>query len=354
MNQIPLLKPNLPTPEEFSPFLQASYADHHFSNFGPAERWFTTRMSVKLNAPVVCATNATIGLTALLKSVIPDGRFCNVLIPNFTFAATAHSVRLAGYNPLLLDVDEHGVIKEEDIVEAYHKDGKDIGAFIVVFPLGYSVDVSKYLRLADRLNTVCIFDAAAAFGVPVPGHLNAVYSLHATKAFGIGEGAIVTTSDDHIASRVKSCLNFGFDEEQRVVGWGINGKMSEFQAAIAGAVANNFLHSQDLRSKVRAIYESELSEFVLWNRTSGLQVFPIAVPAKDRDALSKYLTNKGISNKAYYKCIDDQPYFSRCFRWGSLSASHALSKKVLCIPFYDSLSQSEQGYIIDMIRGYFA
>ena len=157
-------------------------------------------------------SNATIALEVALKAF--ELKDCDILMPSFTFAATAHSVLNSGNTPVLVDIDDDLCLS---ILDAEHKITPNTKAMIVVQALGYVCDYKKYEEFAKDNNLILIFDSAAVLGANYSddtkvGHGGdcEIFSLHITKTFGIGEGALVTGKDQSFLSKCSEIINFGF------------------------------------------------------------------------------------------------------------------------------------------------
>lgn len=345
--KIPFIKPNPPNIEEISRKLKKSYSSSWFSNNGPAVQKLTAKYQNVYTGPnIVLVNNATTGLIVLLKSLGLKNK--DVLVPSFTFPATVQAIQIAGFKPVFIDICPDLYMCPEK-TESALKNGK-VGAIMPVFPLGFDIPDEKFRSLAKRYNVECVFDAAACFGMKsITG--NVVYSLHITKSNGIGEGGIVECEDPQVLEKVKKAINFGL-ENDITVQWGMNGKMSEFQAAVGLASYGKIRANSKARQSRFKRYIKEINNDLIvpmdWD--NNYQTFPVLMHEDLRDKFKQHLDVAGIGNKVYYRALHEQPYFQGTLHFGSLDMSSLASKRVLCLPLYDTLIRDEQTYIIRKIN----
>ena len=232
---IPIMKPRLPRIEKVTPYLQSMDERRIYSNNGhllkTLEQRFAEVLHINKSNVVLCA-NATLGLQGLCQ-LSPAHEF---QIPSFTFAATGLIGQKSGKPFILLDI--HPDSWEIDISQI--KPDSSVGV-VTVAPFGKSLDINKYENISNL-----IVDAAASLGYymqnPVKLNMNQsfVFSLHATKVLGIGEGGIAVFGDPEKANEFRSWINFGFSGSRDSKILGTNAKMSEMQAAYGHAVLDNW------------------------------------------------------------------------------------------------------------------
>jgi dTDP-4-amino-4,6-dideoxygalactose transaminase len=181
----------------------------------------------------VAVTNGTTALEIAARAAGLEGE---VLVPAFTFVATAHALRWIGLEPVLCDVepDTHNLDPEaaEQLVS-----GRTT-AILAVHLWGRPCNVAGLSAVAERHGLKLIFDASHAFGCSHGGRMIGgfgdaeVFSFHATKVLNSFEGGAIVTNDDELAARVRLIKHFGFSDYDEVASLGINGKMSEVAAAM--------------------------------------------------------------------------------------------------------------------------
>jgi dTDP-4-amino-4,6-dideoxygalactose transaminase len=354
---IPLLKPNLPKPSKWARYIKKSYETFTFANTGPCTSLLEERLQKYLNVnfkPVLMC-NATIGLTVVLESLglTSDSE---VLMPSFTFSATAHSVLNAKLKPVLVDCDLDSFL---DLENAKSKITKNTKVMVVVQALGFSCDYKKYEKFCKKHNLKLIFDSAALLGAKYSdGKMvgNAgdfeVFSLHATKTFGIGEGCLVTSKNRKSLDLIRQQINFGFKQGYSVT-YGNNAKISEFHSAIGNAVLDSIESKIKKKERVANLYKKYLKDcnVCFFNHNSAYQVFPLVFKdKKTRDKINKILSNMKIGTRIYYVPIHVQPFFKNLNVADSFKNSDYLFNRILCVPFFETLKESEVKKISELIN----
>jgi dTDP-4-amino-4,6-dideoxygalactose transaminase len=355
--KIPVLKPNPPQIKDWAKYLADSYESNTFSNNGPCVKMLEERFKTYLNLDniPVLMNNATIGLTVAIKA--HDLKNCDILIPSFTFSATAHSVLNAECNPILVDIEEesfHLCLKNaEDKLTGNTK------ALIVVQSLGYVCDYKKYEEFAKKHGLILIFDSAAALGASYNDETKLgsagdceIFSLHITKTFGIGEGCLVTSKNSNFIDKCRKIINFGFTNNVSTLA-GTNAKCSEFHAAIGLSVMDTIDNKINIKKQKHDYYQQKFSTSsikTIKNVNSGYQVYPIILSNKEeRDLVVEALNKKGISTRIYYIPVHTQPFFKDNLIFNDLLNTENIADRVLCIPFYETITNEEMDEVFDGI-----
>jgi len=204
------------------------------TNNGPLVQEFEARVAALAGVPhAVAMCNATVALQVLLRALDLSGE---VILPSFTFVATAHAVVWEGLTPIFADVDPVTHNLDPARVEALIT--PQTSAILGVHLWGRPCAVDALTELAGRHRVRLVFDAAHAFGCtsrgrPLGSFGDAeVYSFHATKAVHAVEGGAVVTANAALAERLRKMRNFGFAGFDHVVSLGTNAKMHEFSAGV--------------------------------------------------------------------------------------------------------------------------
>lgn len=204
------------------------------TNNGPYVLEFERRIEEICEVPhCIAVCNATIGLELVIRSLDLSGE---VIVPSFTFVATAHALQWLGLTPVFCDVDPltHTIdpARVEELITPRTT------AIFGVHTWGRSCDVEALQEIANRHGLKLIFDAAHAFASSHQGAMIGsfgdaeVFSFHATKFLNTFEGGAITTRDPGLASRLRSARNFGFSGLDLVTSPGTNAKMTEISAAM--------------------------------------------------------------------------------------------------------------------------
>jgi dTDP-4-amino-4,6-dideoxygalactose transaminase len=207
-------------------------------------RWLTNRglyvqefeqcLAEKLGVKhCITMCNGTVALEIVARALNLTGE---VIVPAFTFVATAHALQWQEITPVFCDIDPgtHNIDPHQAELMITPRTSGIIGVHI----WGRPCDIEALTEIADRHNLKLLFDAAHAFGCSYKGQMignfgNAeVFSFHATKFFNTFEGGAVATNDDELAAKIRLMQNFGFAGLDNVIYIGTNGKMSEVSAAM--------------------------------------------------------------------------------------------------------------------------
>lgn len=238
MPRIQCLIPDLPSPADIAAYLEEMAAARWYSNFGPLNSRFQEEIIQFLvahslanaEAEALTCSSATAGLELALRALELPAK-AKVLVPALTFPASALAVLSAGLTPVFCDVDDESWMLEPDIAEAAL--GQGIVAVMPVTTYGRPLPTAPWQAFSEKTGCHVVVDAAASLGQQdTRGSLTFVFSLHATKPFGVGEGGLIVSSDKKLLDSAKSLSNFGFLGPAGVIqARGINAKMGEYYAA---------------------------------------------------------------------------------------------------------------------------
>ncbi|MEP6956421.1 MAG: DegT/DnrJ/EryC1/StrS family aminotransferase [Chthoniobacterales bacterium] len=355
--RFPSIRPVLPRIEHWAPFLNASYQTRWFSNFGPVVRQFEAALTARFCHPgeVMLSTNsATSGIAAALVALGVRGP---VIIPAFTFPATASAVVMAGAEPTVLDVDlETGCLALPLLEEALCAEKCD--AVVLVAPFGIQQDFTAWFKLCDRHGAALVIDNAAGLGVPessLPGaRCFEVYSMHATKSFAIGEGGAIRAGAEH-AEALRRALNFGLrGPNTREDCWGINGKLPEVSAAIGLAVLHDLDETMARRRAGAQRYLELLRDFpqvrsFAGSREGPWQVFPMLLPSA---VVTERLVTRAAAlglhiRRGYEPSLEDWP---RTRKFTPCPNALILAERMASLPVYADATDAEMNEMEEIVR----
>lgn len=369
MDYIPFLRPSVPTVDTYLHRLQAIDASHYYSNYGPLNTEFESRMvaeSFSGEGHALTVSNATAGLALALRLLgRPGARF--VPVPSFTFAATALAIRWAGYEPYFVDVDPTTwVVDADKLVDVVSALGSDCAAVMPYATFGIAMDLAPYEQLQNA-GVPVIVDAAASLGTVVGGKQfgtgfsgTVVYSMHATKPFSVGEAGLIYSNDAEAIAMLRRGGNFGFNAGRAAELDGFNTKMSEMTAAVALSTLDSFASRMDSRASVHRAYTDAFaangmsSEWVtqpLIGRPAH-QFFPVLCPAGKRgDDVVEALESRSIQARRYFApACHEQPVFADA-RHGDLSNTTVLSERIVSLPLWDGLTNDQVERIVEALAG---
>ncbi|CDN58640.1 dTDP-4-amino-4,6-dideoxy-D-glucose aminotransferase VioA [Burkholderia cenocepacia] len=362
--RIYVTQPHLPPLEEFLPYLEKIWESRTLTNGGPFHQQFERALCEYLDVPYLSLfANGTLALVTALQALRITGE---VITTPYSFVATAHSLLWNGIKPVFVDVDPRTLNLDPAKIEAAIT--PQTTAIMPVHCYGHPCDVDAIQKIADNYNLRVIYDAAHAFGVRTGGdsvlkHGDlSILSFHATKVFNTFEGGAIICPDAKTKQRIDHLKNFGFVDEVTVVASGINGKMSEVNAAFGLLQLQHIDDALARRQEIDARYRELLRDIPgirclpdAGEIAANYAYFPILVEPEyslSRDALYTQFRNRDIYVRRYFHpLISDFPMYR-----GLPSASRAnlpvaadASMKVLCLPIYPALTEYDLRRIVGVI-----
>lgn len=358
-------QPHLPPLEEFLPYLEKIWESKMLTNIGPFHQQLEEALCEYLGVEHLSLfTNGTIALVTALQALRVTGE---VITTPYTFVATTHSLIWNNIKPVFVDIDPDTCAIDPDKIEAAIT--PQTTAILPVHCYGMPCSIERIQKIADNYGLNVIYDAAHAFGVQYKGESLVKYgdlsvlSFHATKVFNTFEGGAIVSPDAKSKKRIDYLKNFGFADEVTVVAPGINGKMSEVNAALGLLQLKYIDQAIKQRKSIESVYRKCLAStkgislFPLMDDcVSNSAYFPILVDStypESRDDLYQRLKDNNIHPRRYfYPLISDFPMYR-----GLSSSAHEnlrnaklISEKILCLPIYPSLSDHYVKYICQLIN----
>jgi len=316
---------------------------------------------------VGCASGSDALLLALMAIELQPGD--EVIVPSFTFFATASAVWRLGAKPIFVDLDPATFNIDPSQVAAAITDRTK--AIIPVHLFGRCADMSPIVSLAEKHNLRVIEDAAQAIGAIYQGQPAgslgdiACFSFYPTKNLGgCGDGGMLTTSNDELANRLRLLRGHGMHPRYHHSLVGINSRLDSLQAAALRIKLPHLLNWNRQREKNVASYlelfrQSGLDERLevprsdesghVWNQ------FTVRVPDGQRDALRLYLTAAQIGTEIYYPIpLHRQPCFASLgYEEGSLPLTELASREVLSLPVFPGLTLDQRLAVVNAMSQFF-
>ena len=315
---------------------------------------------------VGCASGSDALLLALMALDVKAGD--EVITTPFSFFATAACITRLGARPVFVDIDPRTYnIDVSHVADAITSRTK---AIMPVHLYGQCAAMDPLLDVAKRRGIPIVEDAAQAIGATDNGRpagslgLIGCFSFYPTKNLGgAGDGGILTTNDDGVAARLRRLRAHGGANEYEHDEVGINSRLDELQAAVLRVKFPSLDRWSEERAQKAAFYSKLLNEADLsfpltppLVREDGRHIFHqyvIRVPG-NRDALTEHLKTRGVGSKVYYPI---PLHLQTCFNYlgykeGQFPQSESAAKETLALPVYPELTDEQQVYVVESIKGF--
>jgi dTDP-4-amino-4,6-dideoxygalactose transaminase len=362
-------RPNLPDRKRFDELLDCMFSNRWFTNYGPLVRILQSRLEEKLGVRhCIPLCNGTIALELAYRAMGLRGE---VILPSFTFVATAHALQWQEITPVFCDIRESDFTIDPGCIDDLVTERTS--AIVGVHVYGNPCDHGAISAVASRHGLPVVYDAAHAFmnetgGVSVCrlGALS-VLSFHATKFFSTFEGGAIATDDDGLAEKIRLMMNFGFGgrEKDRVDYIGTNGKMTEICAAMGLSMLEQVDRLKEVNRTNFEVYRESLDGIpgVCLREPSAMltdQNWQYVIATVDseafglsRDELVTVLEAENILARRYFYpgCHRMEPYRSTFpNKSRSLPVTDRLSEMVISLPNGESVIPTAARWIGDAVR----
>ena len=353
---IPVTKPFLPPQQVYQHYLDGIWKRNWLTNMGPLASDLELRLkdTLKVNH-LLFVTNGTVALQMAIKALDLKGE---IISTPFSFVATTSAIVWEHCTPVFVDIDEHSLNIDAGKIEKAIT--PNTTAILATHVYGNPCDVEKIETIAKKHQLKVIYDAAHAFGVEVNGKSIFEYgdistcSLHATKLYHSVEGGLVVTKDAALLKKLAYMRNFGFDGPESFADLGINGKNSEYHAAMGLANLKYLDVIHQKRKELTERYDEKLKNLKarrpIWHAASenNFAYYPLVF---DSEALMlqcvELLKQNEIFTRRYFypSLATSLPYVKP----QDLPLTDDISKKVLCLPLYYDLTLEEVDLICRLI-----
>lgn len=357
--------PNITDPDGYRRRIDQMIENRWLTNNGPMVQEFEARLRDELSVKhVVVMCNATIALEIAIRALGLTGQ---VIVPSYTFIATAHAVHWQGLTPVFADIDPDTHCLDPESVERMIT--PSTSGILAVHLWGRTAPVEALEALAERRGLKLMFDAAHAFGVTRGnrrvGAFGAceVFSFHATKFLNSLEGGAIATNDDRLAEDARMMRNFGFVGLDNVAHPGVNGKMVEACAAMGLVNLDNLHRIVDANRRNHEAYARGLAgidgvrllEYPL-RETNNYQyvVVEVGPPVRaSRDEVVAALVAENVLARKYFwpGCHRMKPYRD-LFPWADahLPNTNAVAERVVVLPTGVNLDEADIETICRIVR----
>ena len=341
--------------EEYVSYLTGIWERNRLTNNGPLLLQLEAELSRYLDKGYVQFTsNGTIALQLAIRALELAGE---VITTPFSYVATTSAILWEKCTPVFVDIEPNTFCLDADKIEAAIT--PRTCAILATHVYGYPCDVVKIEEIAQRHGLKVIYDGAHAFGTRVNGRSLLTYgdvtacSFHATKLFHTGEGGALITKDETLSKKMNLLKSFGHVGDEHIM-LGINGKNSEFHAALGLCLLPRVAELIQKRAELYQVYHDELAGLALRYPVlpAGIDYnyayFPVVFENETQLLLVKALLaeNEVDARRYFFPSLNQLPYApgERC------PVSEDIANRVLCLPFYPQLPWEQACRIATLVR----
>jgi len=334
---------------------------------GPKVAEFEEMIRAKVGTKYAFAMSSCTTALHLCLVVLGVGAGDEVLVPDFTFPATANVVVQQGATPVLVDI--HLDTFAMDVEDADHKVTSRTRVIMPMHPFGLSADMDPILALAKKHDLKVLEDAATAIGATYKGRFCGTmgdlgcFSFHPRKIITTGEGGMIVTNDDQLAGRIALLRSHGgirragrYEFEEA----GFNYRLSDVQGAMGIAQMRKLktliARRKDLASKLTkrliGMNGVTLPHEPTWSRHIYQSYVVLLTDAIDRDGVIAAMKDKKIETTLGTYALHAQPFFKRQYNYseGDLPNSYEAYRQSLTLPLYPQMGRDELTRVIMALR----
>ena len=344
---------------------------------GPRAKEFEDTFANYLGVKHAVAVNSCTAALHLAMRALNIGPGDEVIVPVFTFAATANAPLFAGAKPVFTDIDEKKFnISPEDTQNKITKKSK---AIIVVHYGGQPCDMNEIMKIAKHNDLYVVEDCAHSLGAEYMGQKTGsigtigCFSFYPTKIITTLEGGMATTNDEEIAKQIRVLREHGmtrgaFDREKTttwyydVVDLGYNYRLNEVQAALGISQLEKIDEINKRRIEAAHYYAKKLKKihgiippYEANDRTHVYHLYVIRVVEQkrgmNRDELYKKLSKKGMGLSVHYTPLHLLTFYKKTlgYKAGDFPVAEQVFKEVLSLPIYPTIAKSQIDYVVKEI-----
>lgn len=353
---INVTKTFLPPEEEYFRILKSIWENSCLTNRGPLIKKLESELLTYLSADkIIIMNNGTLPLQILLKL---SGKGGEIITTPFSYIATTSSIVWENCTPVFVDIDSDYLTIDETKIESAITEKTT--CILATHVFGNPCNIEFIEKLALKHNLFVIYDAAHCFGVKYKGKSIFNYgdastcSFHATKLFHTGEGGAVFCRSEELYHKLFYSHNFGHKSQLDFNGLGINGKLSELNAAMGLAVLPYVDRIIQDRKIIVDFYNCNLNFEVLQslklrdNTVWNYSYYPVLFRDEKKLLEVQSILNKNeiFPRRYFYPSLNTISYIGG----KTMEVSESVVKRILCLPLYSGLKESEQKQIVDLIN----
>lgn len=352
---IPVTKPFMPRLEEYESYIRGIWQRQWLTNNGPLVNELELQLKHYLKVPhLLYVSNGTSALQIAIKALGLKGE---IITTPFSFIATTSSILWEGWKPVFVDIDPHTLNMDPRLIEAAIT--PQTSAIIATHVFGNPCDIDAIQEIAARHHLKVIYDASHCFGTQYRersvfhyGDIS-ITSFHATKLYHTIEGGAVFTQDADLLKEMAYMRNFGFNGPEDFACVGINGKNSEFHAAM-GLVNLKYADELLWRRKEQYLHYAKLlqglnmeMQAIDKNAEYNHAYFPIVLPSEEiLKKMEAHLIGHGIYPRRYfYPSLHTLRFVEK------YECAHSLSiaQRIMCLPMHHELTEEEMHMIVRVL-----
>lgn len=358
-------RPNIGNKAEFLKYVDQIFESKWLSNNGPLVKELEQKIAMHHQVKhCIAMCNGTVALEIAIRAL---GLAGEVILPSYTFIATAHALYWQGITPVFADIDPVTHCLSPNSVRSMIT--PETTGIIGVHLWGHTAPVHELQQIADEHNLKLMFDAAHAFSCSHKGQMIGnfgeaeVLSFHATKLFNTFEGGAVLTNNDELAEKMRLMRNFGFEGQDNVIHPGTNGKMVEIAAAMGLVNLNNLddaikRNEENYRAYQQGFKDLPGLSLFAFDETelNNFQYVVIEISEDSpvrRDEILTTLYAENVRARKYFwpGCHKSKPY-SQLFPDAKLLLKNttSVSERVIVLPSGSSVNNEHVLIIINIIK----
>jgi len=345
---------------------------------GPEIKEFEKKVAEYVGVKYALAVNSGTSALHVILAAHDIGKGDEVIVPSFTFIATANAPLFVGAKPVFAEIE--GETYGLDPVDVERRITPKTKAIMPIHYGGSPCYIEKLKHIANKRNLILIEDAAESLGAMVNNKKvgsfgdSAILSFCAPKVITMGEGGMIFTNSRDVYEKTRLIYNhgraetsdyFSSTEQMEYITLGYNFRMSTMTAALGIAQLEKINTIIDLRRKNTNYLSEKLSNVKEveipkepTNYFPVYQMYTIRIRGKKgtRDRLKEYLNQNGIGAKVYFDPVHLSLFYRRKFGYksGELPVTERISQEVLTLPMYPGLTKSEMDYIVEMVKEFFS
>jgi dTDP-4-amino-4,6-dideoxygalactose transaminase len=351
---IHVTKSFLPDIKEYVSLLEKIWSNGQLTNEGPLVKELESKLAEYLEVEnFIYVSNGTIALQLALKALNLKG---DIITTPFSYCATTTSLIWEHCNPIFADISPVSLTCEAEQIQKVLTPSTQ--GILTTHVYGNSGDLELQEDLAKENQIPLIYDGAHAFGIKHKGKSIFNYgtlstcSFHATKIFHTIEGGAIITKDNVLAENIRGLKSFGHRGDEYFSA-GINGKNSEFHAAMGLVNLGHFSEIKSHRKMISELYDSQLSESVKrvqWNieNNRNYSYFPVIFQSEDYllKVLKALNAEQIFPRRYFYPSLNELPYLS----YQKCAVSEDIARRIACLPLSSEISPNDVNRIIAIIN----